>query len=605
MPTSDRAGLLTVAGDGFLRGDSPHQILSGAIHYFRIHPDLWHDRLLRMRAMGLNTVETYVAWNVHERTRGRFDFTGGADLARFVELAGGLGLDVIVRPGPYVCAEWDFGGLPAWLMADPDMRLRCDDPPFMQAVADWFAVLLPELVPLLRTNGGPVVAVQIENEYGSYGEDPAYLAAVRDLLVDGGIDVLLFTSDGPTPDRLAAGSVPGILATANFGSRVASAFGELQRAQPQGPVMCMEYWNGWFDHWGDPHHVRDPEDAAATLDEMLAVGGSVNLYMAHGGTNFGLRNGANIEGREFQPTVTSYDYDAAIGEAGELTPKFALFREVFGRYAAGPLPQPPPLPARLAPQSVPVTRWARLFDGIDDLGEPRQAAAPLTMEELGQDNGLVLYRREVTLHQEGEELVLEGLRDRAQVFVDGREIGTINRNDAIHAVALPDDLPRDRPLALDVLVENQGRVNFGPHQGERKGVRDIRLGQRHLHGWNSLPLPLDEPGFAERLTPRLGWATSVGEGHGPVLAAVSIDIEAPADGFLACPGWTKGFLWLNGVLLGRYWDLGPQVTLYAPAPLWRAGSNEILVLELHEPGDTIDLRDTSDLGPEGRAPDIE
>lgn len=593
MPTAshpDRHPLLTVGDGVYLRGGQPHQVISGAIHYYRVHPDLWADRLQRLRAMGLNTVETYVAWNFHERRRGEIDFTGPRDLARFVEVAGSLGFDVILRPGPYICAEWDFGGLPAWLMDGQPMALRTTDPRFLAAVDAWFDAVVPVMLPLLATNGGPVVAVQVENEYGSYGSDAAYLEHCRKGLVDRGVDVLLFTSDGPGPDWLAHGTIPGVLATANFGSRVQESFGELRKVQPQGPDTCMEFWNGWFDHWGFAHHMRDPQEAAAVLDEMLRAGASVNLYMAHGGTNFGLWNGANsVEGR-LQPTVTSYDYDAAVGEAGELRPKFHAFREVISRYAAEPLPDLPDLPARLAPQSAPVAEWVSLLGSLAAFDDPRHAPMPLPMEALGQDHGLVVYRGSTLIPPDGRTLELEGLRDRATVVVDGGLLGTLDRNEAAQSLPLT---PRadGRPSTIDLVVENQGRINFGAELGERKGVSGVRVAHRFVHGWDSIAVRLDEEG----LTGRLAFGAAAGAA-GPVFGRTTITVDEPADGFLALPGWGKGFVWLNGVLLGRYWEIGPQVTLYAPAPLWRKGSNEVVVLELLSPGDSVDLHGEPELG---------
>ncbi|WP_427385356.1 glycoside hydrolase family 35 protein [Janibacter sp. G56] len=584
--------LLTTGGGSFLRDGQPHQIISGAIHYFRVHPSLWEDRLRRLRAMGLNTVETYVAWNYHERTRGQVDFTGPRDLAAFVRIAGNLGLDVILRPGPYICAEWDFGGLPAWLMKDAPAALRASDPDYLAALDTWFDAVVPVMLPLLATNGGPVVAVQIENEYGSYGDDAAYLEHCRRALVDRGVDVLLFTSDGARPDWLHSGTIPGVLATANFGSRSQEAFAELRKVQPEGPDMCMEYWNGWFDHWGEPHHARDPQDAAQVLDDMLSAGASVNFYMAHGGTNFGLWNGCNVEDGKLQPTVTSYDYDAAVGEAGELTRKFELFRDVIARYVPGPLPEAPALPERLAAQEATIDGWVALRDCLDVVAPEgaRHAPLPLSMEDLDQDHGLVFYRGSVLVPPDGRDLVLDGLADRATVIADGEVLGVIDRNDEQHALPLSPRVDGSR-TALDVVVENQGRINFAAMLGERKGVRAFRLAHRHIHGWDSHAIRLDAPGFTDGLP----FADEAGAA-GPVFARTTLSVPEPADGFVALPGWTKGFVWLNGFLLGRYWDVGPQVTLYAPAALWRAGDNEVVVLEMASPGTTVELRAEPDLG---------
>ncbi|WP_347350300.1 beta-galactosidase family protein [Intrasporangium sp.] len=589
-PSPAATRTLTVADGAFRRDGRPHQIIGGAIHYFRVHPDQWRDRLARLAAMGLNTVETYVAWNWHERRRGEVDFTGWRDLARFVREADAQGLDVILRPGPYICAEWDFGGLPAWLMTEPGPTLRASDPSFLAAVVAWFDAVCDVMRPLLATRGGPVVAVQVENEYGSYGDDAGYLEHCRAALVDRGIDVLLLTSDGPAPDLLASGTIPGVHATVNFGSRVPEAFAELRAVQPDGPDMCMEFWDGWFDHWGEPHHVRAAADAAGVLDDILTRGASVNLYMAHGGTNFGLWNGANLEAGRLQPTVTSYDYDAPVGEAGELTAKFHAYRQILERYAAHPLPEPPALPPRLAARQAEVGEWVALLDCLDVFDPPRRAPLPLVMEELGQDHGLVLYRGSVLLPPDPPPLVLEGLADRATVLVDGAVAGVADRNDPAAEIALT--TPGDgRRSDLAIVVENQGRINFAQAIGERKGLAAVRLGRRFVHGWESTALRLDAAGLTGRL--RFGSAPGAA---GPVFGRTSLRLdEDPADGFLALPGWGKGFVWLNGFLLGRYWQVGPQVTLYAPAPLWRPGDNEVVVLELERPGSSVELRSEPDL----------
>lgn len=588
-------GVLTVEADSFLKAGHPHQVMSGALHYFRVRPELWADRLGRLRAMGLNTVETYVAWNVHEQRRGAHDFSAANDLPRFVELAGEAGLDVIIRPGPYICAEWDFGGFPAWLLGDGVLpggpgTLRTHDSAYLAAVDAWFDVLMARILPQLSTYGGPIVAMQVENEYGSFGDDARYLEYLRAGLRRRGVDVLLLTSDGPQPDMLASGSVPGVLATANFGSRVAESFAVLRNAQPDGPLMCMEYWNGWFDHWGEAHHTRDTTDAARVLDEMLAQGASVNLYLAHGGTNFGLWSGANEADGQHQPTVTSYDYDSAIGEAGELTPKFHAFRRVIGAHLPLPdLPLPAP-PARLAPQTVATTPGPALLECLGRFDAPVQSPMPLTMERLGQDHGLVHYSADVRVPLDGAELSIVGLHDRATVLADHVVVGRLDRNAACQALPLRGT---GALVHLDLIVENQGRVNYGTTMGEPKGIgAGVRLGRRWIHGWTSTAIRLAEAEVTA-LAESAGTATVAG----PAFHHATFTVPEPADGFIALPGWGKGFLWLNDFLLGRYWDIGPQVTLYAPAPLWRTGTNRVVVLEMEQPGTDVALRDEPELGP--------
>ncbi|MFE5676388.1 beta-galactosidase family protein [Streptomyces erythrochromogenes] len=599
--------MLTYDQDGFRRAGRPHRIVSGALHYFRVHPDLWEDRLTRLRAMGANTVDTYVPWNFHETAPGKADFTGWRDLGRFLRTARDLGLDTIVRPGPYICAEWDFGGLPARLLAVDGLHLRCSDPRFQAEADGWFDLVVPELLPLLASRGGPVVAVQVENEYGSYGNDTRYRAHVERALVERGVDCLLFTADGAEDAMLQGGTVPGRLATATFGARPAERLATLRRYQRTGPLAAMEFWIGWFDHWGEDHHVRAVDEAAASLDELLATGASVNLYMAHGGTNFGFWAGANHSGTRpgdpgYQPTVTSYDYDAPIGEAGELTPKFHAFREVIGRYVPLPDTPPPAPPPRIAPALATPAGSADLLAHLDPLcgGAAVLRPAPESMERLGQSHGLIHYRTTVTGPRPAMPVRIDGLGDRAHVFADGVPLGVLDRNAPDEGLDLP---VGEAGVVLDVLVLAQGRVNYGPLLDDRKGIwRGVRHGHQQLFEWEIRPLPLTD------LT-ALDWseAGSRPEGSGgrpeqpggrPAFHRFThTPAHGPADGFVDLSGWGTGLLWLNGFLLGHYdTPRGPQRTLYAPGPLWRVGENELVVLELDRPGPGLPLRDRPDLG---------
>ena len=590
--------VLTVQGDRFHRGGAEHRIISGVVHYFRVPPPLWSDRLMRLRAMGCNTVETYVAWNFHQPAPGSATFEGWADVAGFCRLAGDMGLDVIVRPGPYICAEWEFGGLPAWLLADPEMQVRCGYPPYLKAVDEWFDALLPQLVPLLATRGGPIVAMQVENEYGSYGNDKSYLDHLRNGMISRGADVLLFTSDGPTDLMLNGGTLPGVLATVNFGSEPEKAFAILRRNRPDEPLMCMEFWNGWFDHWGEPHHVRDAADAADTLRRIIEAGASVNVYVGHGGTSFGWFAGANHtdEPGGYQPTVGSYDYDAPIGESGELTPKFHAFREILAPLSPTGVPEPPPMLATQTPQQLGATTGPSrtLRSMLDQLSQPIPLATPLPMERLGQSYGLIHYRTWVAGPASGT-LRLVGLADRAQVFVAGELAGVVSRQDSEQSleVTIPDG-----GGDIEVLVENTGRVNYGPELHDRKGLRQAWLDHQQLFGWEARPLPLDDLGAVSRAL-----VAGPPPETAPLFRSVSVAVAAdpvsgvPGDAFLALPGWSRGRIWLNGFQLGAYRTEGPQVTLYAPGPLWRVGENELLILELDQPGQMIEIRDRPDLGP--------
>ncbi|AUG75854.1 beta-galactosidase [Kitasatospora sp. MMS16-BH015] len=576
--------LLELTADGFRLGDTPLRIISGGLHYFRVHPGQWADRLHKARLLGLNTVETYVPWNLHAPTPGEFRLDGGLDLPRFLDLAAAEGLHVLLRPGPYICAEWDGGGLPGWLLAEETIRLRSRDPRFLAAVDGYLAALLKPLRPYLSTAGGPVIAVQLENEYGAFGSDTAYLAELAALLRRHGVDVPLFTCD--QPGDLGPGGLDGVLRTVNFGSRVAEGLAALRALQPTGPLMCSEFWIGWFDRWGAAHTSRDPADAAADLGRLLAADASVNIYLLHGGTNFGCTNGANDKGR-YRPTVTSYDYDALLDEAGDPTPKYHAFREVIARHApvpADPVPGPGP---KLTPRTVELTETAGLLAQSPQLGRAVEADHPLTMEQLGQSFGFVQYETE--LPEAGPTVLRVGqVRDRAQVFVDGQPVGTLEREHQEHALAFTAPRPGAR---LAVLVENQGRINYGPGIHDRKGLLGpVTVNGRALQGWRSRPLPLDNLD-ALAFTP----ATPV---VGPAFHRGGFELDRPADGYLALPGWTKGLAWINGFPLGRYWSRGPQATLYLPGPALRPGRNELTVLELHATASpTVELRDRPDLGP--------
>lgn len=561
----------TITREGFFIDEQPFRILSGAMHYFRVHPEYWRDRMLKMQAMGLNTLETYLPWNLHEPQPGQFNFSGWLDVVAYVRLAEELGLKVILRPGPYICSEWDMGGLPAWLLAQPDMQLRCHYTPYLDAVDRYFNALLPRLTPLQCTRGGPVIMMQVENEYGSYGDDQRYLKYIQDGLQGRGINVPLFTSDGPSDEMLQYGTLPHVFKTVNFGSRAGEAFEKLEEYQPGLPHMCAEFWNGWFDHWGERHHTRPAREAAQALEEILEKGGSVNLYMFHGGTNFGFLNGANASpGPRYQATVSSYDDDAPLNEAGQPTEKFHAMREVISRFTGQ---EPPPVPPSVSPVAygrVEFHEYAGLWDHLHVLSQEDHSAVPETMEALGQSYGLIYYVTQVSGPRPSARLQPLGLHDRALVYQDNEMIGILEREFPQHTlhVTIPPE-----GSTLEFLVENMGRVNYGPELADRKGITGgVLLGQQFLHGWSNFPLPLED------LSP-LRFSADLPARY-PLFFRGVFTADQPADTFLHLPGWEKGFAWLNGFHLGRYWKRGPQKSLYIPAPLLHSGENELIVLEL-------------------------
>ncbi|MEE1754991.1 glycoside hydrolase family 35 protein [Streptomyces sp. SP18CS02] len=574
----------TVGDEDFLLDGRPVRLLSGALHYVRVHEEQWGHRLATLRAMGLNCVETYVPWNVHEPEPGCYRDVGA--LGRFLDAVAAAGLWAIVRPGPYICAEWENGGLPHWLTGRLGRRVRTDDAEFLVHVGRWFRTLLPQVVARQVDRGGPVLMVQAENEYGSYGSDAGYPRHVADLLEDCGVGVPLFTSDGPEDHMLTGGSIPGVLATVNFGSGAREAFATLRRHRPRGPLMCMEFWCGWFDHWGDEHAVRDPGDAAEALREILECGASVNVYMAHGGTNFAGWAGANRSGvlhdGALEPTVTSYDYDAPVDEAGLPTEKFRLFRAVLEGYADGPLPDVPPPPVRLsAAVSAAPSGWASMDAVLEALGDGEwDGPVPPSFEELGVDRGLVRYRVEVPGPRRPYPLSVTGLRDRAVVYVDGERVGVLDAEEAALAE------PVAGPAVVELWVESLGRVGYGPRLGEAKGITGgVRHERQYLHGVRARGLRLDA--FTPGAVAKVPFAPVAG--RGPGLYRFVVRLSGAGDAALELPGWTRGFVWVNGFCPGRYWSAGPQRSLFVPGPVLREGANEVWVLELEDAGSAVRL----------------
>lgn len=560
---------LAVAQGHFTLDGKPFRIISGSIHYPRIPRAYWRQRLSMAKAMGLNAVTAYVFWNVHERTPGKYDFSGQDDVAQFVRDAQAEGLYVILRPGPYVCAEWDFGGFPAWLLKDPTTVVRSRDPKFMGPAVRWLHRLGQELAPLQYTRGGPIIAVQVENEYGSFGDDHAYMEAIRRALVEAGFgDSLLYTADGAS--EVPQGSLPNLPAAINFGEGEAQGeFAKLRKLRPQGPFLNGEYWAGWFDHWGEQHHTGNLKQEVADITWMLDQGYSVSIYMFHGGTSFGWMNGANWSDGRYQPDVTSYDYDAPLDESGRPTPKYFALRDAIAKVTGV---KPPPVPHTPPTQAIGEVALPEAASLWDNLPAPVVSHDIETMEELGQAYGYILYR--TRLPAAGGELVIDGLHDYAGVYVGGRFAGTLDRRLKQSKLAISGRAG----ARLDILVENTGRVNFSLKlRGERQGiVGPVSLGGTRLTDWKIYPLPLDhvETFHFMREPCREAPCFYRGQFNAPKSGSMA------ADTFLDTAGWTKGFVWLNGRPLGRHWDIGPQQTLYVPGVWLRPRADEVIVLDL-------------------------
>jgi beta-galactosidase len=554
-----------VQEDHFALDGKPFRIISGEMHYPRVPRAEWRQRFKMARAMGLNTITTYVFWNEHETKPGVYDFSGQNDVAEFIREAQQEGLYVILRPGPYVCAEWEWGGYPSWLLKQKGIVVRSSDPKFMTPVASWMKRLGQELAPLQIGNGGPIIAVQVENEYGSFGDDHAYMEQVHHLIEASGFTKsLLYTADGP--EQVPKGSLPELPAVINFGGGGAEkGFATLKELRPNGPFMTGEYWAGWFDHWGEKHHTTDPEKEASELDWILGKGYSASIYMFHGGTSFGWMNGANFTKGEYQPDTTSYDYDAPLSEGGQPTAKFYKFRDVIAKETGITPPPVPPAPVAQTIAAFPLTETSSLWGGLP---KPVRSDALLSMEDLDQAYGYLLYRTTVPADTNGE-LVLDGLHDYARIYADGVLVGTLDRR-----------LKQDRLTVtlkkgarLDLLVENSGRVNFTTEmRGERKGIiGSVQLAGTPLHGWEIYSLPMTT-------TDKLHYAKAASTG--PTFYRGSFETASGDDTYLETTAFSKGFVWVNGHPLGRVWKVGPQKALYLPGSWLKKGRNEVVVFDL-------------------------
>lgn len=561
----------------FLLDGKPVKLLSGAIHYFRIMPEYWENCFYNLKAMGFNTVETYIPWNIHEPEEGVFDFSGNKDVVRFVRLAQSMGLMVILRPTPFICAEWEFGGLPSWLLRYPDMKVRTNTPLFLSKVDAYYKELFSRIAPLQITQGGLVIMMQVENEYGSFGNDKNYLRAIKGIMEKYGVRVPLFTSDGAWPAALEAGNLveDGVLATGNFGSRSDENLDAMEAFfREKGvkmPLMCMEFWDGWFNRWKEPVITRDAEDLAMEVKQLLKRA-SVNLYMFQGGTNFGFYNGCSARGNNDLPQITSYNYDAVMTEWGQPSDKFYKLRQVIRElYPQIPTMEPRDNERFAYPQAK-LTGKVSLFSCIDQLAGCRKSDVPLTMEEAGPGLGYMLYRTHVKGF--GERMKVKAIQtsDRAHFYLNG----TLEGVQYQHEIGTEIEMYFEKgDNTLELLVENMGRVNYGyklQAPTQKKGIRTGVMTDIHFEsGWEQYALPLDNVG---KIDFSGGWKQD-----DPAFYRYEFEAEEPRDTFLDCRGLGKGAAFINGFNLGRYWYEGPVLYLYIPAPLIKRGKNEIIIFE--------------------------
>ena len=555
-----------ISKNEFLKDGKPTKIISGAVHYFRNMPDTWVDIFSKLKALGCNCIETYCAWNMHEKEKGKYNFSGILDIAKFIKTAQQFDLMVIVRPGPYICAEWEFGGLPWWMQADENMEIRCMNKEYIACFDKYLDRLFDEIRPLLCTNGGPIIMLQCENEYGSYGDDKEYLKYLAHSYRSKGIDVPLFTSDGTKKENLLDGAIDGLLPTLNFGSRVEENFLDFNELYPDKPKMCMEMWNGWFDAWGDKkHHTTSAEDYAKVVDDMLKIG-SLNMYMFIGGTNFGFTSGAN-HSETFAPDVTSYDYDALLTESGDTTPKYFAVRKVIESHIDYDLPEVPENRPKKAYGKFTLTEKTGIFENLNNLSVPIHSDVPKCMEKYGTGHGFRAYQTVLNRDYVEAELSLESLGDRAQIYINKQLIGILYINDSLSI-----KINAKSGDKLTILCENMGRANFGPKMMRKKGITGRCLINNKIHfNWEVYPLPMDNLEKLDFSKNTFSEKSAFYKGY--------IHIDKAYDTFLKLDNFTKGFVTINGFNLGRYWDIGPQKTLYVPASVLKQGLNEIIVFE--------------------------
>lgn len=563
--------------DAFYLNGQPFKILSGAIHYFRIDPDDWYHSLFNLKALGFNTVETYVPWNAHEPHKGQFDFSGRLDIERFIQTAQSLGLYMIVRPSPFICAEWEFGGLPAWLLEE-DMRIRSSDPAFIKAVSQYYDRLLGILTRYQVDQGGPILMMQVENEYGSYGEDKTYLRAVRDLMKEKGVTCPLFTSDGPWRATLRAGTLieDDVFVTGNFGSKASYNFAQMQEFFDEygkkWPLMCMEFWDGWFTRWKEPVIHRDPEELAEAVHEVLELG-SINLYMFHGGTNFGFMNGCSARGTLDLPQVTSYDYGALLNEQGNPTEKYYAIQKMMATYYPQ-YPQEEPLIKECLPaRTLSLTAKTSLFANVHNIAQVETSLYPKRMEELGQHTGYLLYESDVEMDAPEERLRIIDGRDRAQVYVNDRYLATQYQTEIGKDLLIAGD--EKNSVNLKILLENMGRVNYGHKllaDSQRKGIRTGVCVDLHFHlQWEQYPLELQD---LRRLDFSKEW-----QENAPAFYRFDFRLDCVYDTYIDMMGYGKGAVFVNGHNLGRFWEVGPTTSLYVPHGFLKEGDNTIIVFE--------------------------
>ena len=570
--------MFEIKGKDFLLNGKKVNVYSGVMHYFRMQPEYWEDRLTKLKLCGFNTVETYMCWNLHEPKKGVYDFEGMLDIERYIEIAGKVGLNVIVRPGPYICAEWDFGGLPPWLLADRNIRLRCNNELFKKHVEDWYAVMFDKIRPHLESNGGNVIMMQVENEYGSFGNDYEYLEFVKELFAKYNMDVLLFTSDGNWCNMLSGGSLPSLYKVLNFGSNAKGAFGALDGFQKDMPLFCGEFWCGWFDHWGEKHHTRNSTSVVKEIEDFIAQDANFNVYMFYGGTNFGFWAGSNFERGKINPTTTSYDYCAFLTEWGDYTPAYHAVREVMHKVQGLEM-----LPLVESPKMqnigvVKMTESAKLFDNLSKIGTKFRSATPESMEYFGQNYGFIYYETKIKGKYQMQPLKINGVHDIAHIYVDDKKVAVFDRNKKTNLLGMNKHQMFiggvDGEKKIGILVDAMGRINYGEKFEDRKGIESVIFGKQIMFGYDVYCLPMDNLDKLE--------FTNQMANNEPVFVRGTFKANSKDECFVHMDNFGKGNVWINGYNIGRYWTKkGPQKALYIPGSLLNTDKeNEIIIFDI-------------------------
>ncbi len=570
----------SLSKDNFLLDGKPLQLISGEMHPARIPKEYWRHRIQMAKAMGCNTIAAYIFWNYHEEKEGLFDFkTGNRDIAEFIRICQQEKMWVLLRPGPYVCAEWDFGGLPTYLLKYPDIKIRCMDKRYMAATERYISKLAKEVVPLQCLNGGPILMVQVENEYGSYGNDKNYLEALRNLWLKNGIKVPFYTADGPTAFMLEAGHIKGTAIGLDSGGSDAD-FEQAKKADPDVPSFSSETYPGWLTHWFEKWQRPDTNSLKTEVEYLLKNKRSVNFYVIHGGTNFGFTAGANaFSPTQYQPDITSYDYDAPINEQGSATPKYFMLRNMIKKYVDYKIPDPPAPIAAINISSIEMKYSGSIWN---NLPPPIISVQPKPMEDFGQNQGLMLYRTKLIGHKSGKLKIWEP-HDYALVFLNGIFIDTVYRDGGNWTVDLPKTDVEDP--TLDILVEGMGHINFAQFMIDRKGITErVTLNGMTLMNWEMYRMPMVDIGHIPQAVSK-SVTNSDNSVNGPAgkkgfFFKGNFSLAETGDTYFDLSAYSKGMVYVNGHNLGRHWNVGPQQRLYCPAGWLKKGNNEIIVFDL-------------------------